>query len=256
MTEHPEAPLTGGNVTAGVVRVGDTVRRPAGPWTPAVHALLRHLERKGFSGAPRALGLDARGREILTYAEGAATWPWEAFRPLATDAGLLRVAELIAAYHAAAGDFVSPSDAAWSPVAPVRGAADTLCHNDLAPWNLILGPSGKLTFVDWDLAAPGSRLSDLAYAARAFVPLIPDPPYDIAIVRRLALLRDAWRLSAAELVEWVVWRARADLAGFSDRAAAGIEPWRTMWDAGHGAANTEITRFIEGNAAGWRAELG
>ena len=41
-----------------MVRVGDTVRRPAGPWTPAVDALLRHLEDVGFPGAPRALGRD------------------------------------------------------------------------------------------------------------------------------------------------------------------------------------------------------
>lgn len=30
-----EIPLDGGNMSSGVVRVGDTVRRPAGPWTPA-----------------------------------------------------------------------------------------------------------------------------------------------------------------------------------------------------------------------------
>src|SRR6185312_7047731 len=164
MDEHP---LSGGNVTAGVVRVGDTVRRPAGPWTPAVHSLLQHLERKGFTAAPRALGMDAQGREILSFAYGAAAWPWEAFGPLAGDAALLRVAELIGAYHAAVADYWPPPGAAWSPIAPRRGAADTLCHTDLAPWNLILAPSGELTFIDWDLAAPGQRLSDLAYAARA-----------------------------------------------------------------------------------------
>jgi len=250
-----EVPLSGGNVTAGVVRVGDTVRRPAGPWTPAVHALLEHLERKGFSGAPRALGLDAQDREILSFAEGAAAWPWDAFRPLATDAGLLRVAELINGYHAAAADFEPPADAAWSPIAPRREAADTLCHNDLAPWNLILGPAGELTFIDWDLAAPGERISDLAYAARAFTPLIPDPPYDVPIVHRLGLLRDAWRLTAPKLIKAIVWRARADLQGMRERAAAGVEPWATMWVAGHGAANTTITRFIEDSAPNWLAEL-
>ena len=250
-----ERPLSGGNVTAGVVRVGDTVRRPAGAWTPAVHALLTHLERKSFTGAPRALGMDAQGREMLSFAEGAAAWPWEAFRPLASDAGLLGVAGLINDYHAAVADFRPPPDAAWSQIAPRRGAPDTLCHNDLAPWNLILGPAGELTFIDWDLAAPGERLSDLAYAARAFTPLIPNPPYDIPIVHRLGLLREAWKLTADELIEWVVWRARADLAGLTERAAAGIEPWRTMWDQGHGAANTGITRFIEASAAGWRAAL-
>jgi hypothetical protein len=59
--------LVGGNVAPGVHRVGQTLRRPTGPWTLAVHQLLRHLERVGFRGAPRALGIDERGREILTF---------------------------------------------------------------------------------------------------------------------------------------------------------------------------------------------
>lgn len=42
MLEGEEALV--GNVTAGVVRVGETVRRPAGPWTAGVDAFLRHLE--------------------------------------------------------------------------------------------------------------------------------------------------------------------------------------------------------------------
>ena len=68
MTQQ-EIPLLGGN-TSTVVRVGETVRRNAGPWTPAVHSLLRHLEYVGFTGAPRALGIDERGREVLSFLEG------------------------------------------------------------------------------------------------------------------------------------------------------------------------------------------
>lgn len=249
-----ELPLSGGNVTAGVVRVGETVRRPAGPWTPAVHSLLRHLERKGFAGAPRALGLDAQGREMLTFAAGAAAWPWDAFRPLMTDAALVRVAELIAAYHAAVADFRPPPDAAWSLIAP-RNGSQIVCHNDLAPWNLIVGPTGELTLIDWDLAAPGTRLSDLAYAARTFTPLVPDAPLVVPIVRRLQLLAEVWQVRPAELIEAIVWRAQADLAGLRERAEAGVEPWATMWEAGHGAANTAITRFIEENVSGWLAAM-
>ena len=62
-----EIPLLGGN-TSTVVRVGDTVRRNVGPWTPAVHALLRHLEYVGFTGAPRVMGIDDRNREVLLRA--------------------------------------------------------------------------------------------------------------------------------------------------------------------------------------------
>jgi hypothetical protein len=52
-----EIPLTGGNSTPGVVRVGDTVRRPLKP-------------RSGFDGAPRYLGIDSKGRAILSFIDG------------------------------------------------------------------------------------------------------------------------------------------------------------------------------------------
>ena len=61
--------LDGGNV-GGAVRIGDTVRRSAGPWTAAVHALLTHLATKRFTAAPRPLGFDEQGREVLTFLEG------------------------------------------------------------------------------------------------------------------------------------------------------------------------------------------
>jgi hypothetical protein len=32
-----------------IVRIGDTVRRPAQPWTPEVHALLTHLQAVGLT---------------------------------------------------------------------------------------------------------------------------------------------------------------------------------------------------------------
>ena len=70
-----------------------------------------------------------------------------------------------------------------------------------------------------------------------------------------SLLREAWRVTTAELIDAIVWRARADLQGLRERAAAGVEPWATMWDAGHGAANTAITRFIGDSAQSWLAAL-
>lgn len=65
-----ETALGGGRTTAGVVRLGDVVHRPARPWTASVHAVLRHLEAVGFDGAPRVLGFDESGREMLTYMPG------------------------------------------------------------------------------------------------------------------------------------------------------------------------------------------
>ncbi len=64
-----EEVLVGGSVNH-VVRVGDTVRRPTGPRTPAVHAFLRHLESVGYPYAPRVLEVDEQDREVLTFIPG------------------------------------------------------------------------------------------------------------------------------------------------------------------------------------------
>lgn len=68
MTE-PEQSLPGGGINV-VTRVGDTVRRPVGTWTPAVHALLGHLEQQRFFGAPCDHGIDDGGREVLDFLPG------------------------------------------------------------------------------------------------------------------------------------------------------------------------------------------
>src|SRR5438270_7972799 len=97
-------PLSGGTVAARVVRVGDTVRRSLERWSPAVHALLRHLEQAGFAGAPRFLGVDDSGREVLSWIEGVpALRPWP--QALLTDGGVRRLARLLRQFHDAAASF-------------------------------------------------------------------------------------------------------------------------------------------------------
>ena len=61
-----------------VHRRGDVVIRDTGPWSPAVHALLRHLEDVGFAAAPRLVGsgLDHDGREVLTLSWRARSAAW------------------------------------------------------------------------------------------------------------------------------------------------------------------------------------
>jgi hypothetical protein len=115
-----EIPLGGGNVSGGVVRIGDTVRRPAGPWTPAVHALLGHLHAAGFGGAPRPLGLDELGREVLTFIPGTIAWP-DTLALLDPDDRLRRVARLIGDFHDAVTGFCPPPDARWQALGPRRG---------------------------------------------------------------------------------------------------------------------------------------
>ncbi len=156
------------------MRVGHTVRRPTGFWTPSVHALLSHLQDRGFTGSPRVHGLDEQGREVLDYVDGLIVWP-DHFALVESDSALAEVASLIRNFHDAAASFNLFDRHAWSDrgADPV-GPHEILCHNDLAPWNLVRGNGGDWTFIDWDLAAPGRRSWDIAWALLSFAPLMPD----------------------------------------------------------------------------------
>jgi Phosphotransferase enzyme family len=249
-------PLGGGNMSSGVVRVGDTVRRPAGPWTPAVHALLTHLHDAGFRGAPRPLGLDDAGREVLAFIPGTVPWP-EHFDLLDAGPQLRRVARLIREFHDAAAGFTPPPGARWQALTPAEGA-EIIAHHDLAPWNLVAG-TGQWAFIDWDTAAPGTRLWDLAYAVHGFVPLSADPALQRADAEaRLRLMADAYDLTEAQradLVPLLARRTRVMYDFLAREAAAGSQPWARLWAQGHGAAWLADTRYIARREARWRRAL-
>src|SRR5579885_1784998 len=161
--------LSGGNVTP-VVRVDDTVRRVVGPWSAAVHSLLLHLKARGFSGAPRFLGIDEQGREILTFIEGeVGRYPYPSY--ILSDGVLLEAACVVRRYHDATTDYTPPAHAAWQFTYPDATRHEVICHNDLAPYNMVFVDEQPQALIDFDTAGPGPRAWDLAYAAYRFVPL-------------------------------------------------------------------------------------
>src|SRR5690349_17523292 len=118
-----------------VVRVGDTVRRPVLPWTATVHELLRHLESVGFTAAPRVLGIDEQGREILTYLEGdSGPDGWDR---VADEAGLTAMARLLRDYHQAVAGFRPSASASWATHPGPVADGELICHGDFGPWNLV-----------------------------------------------------------------------------------------------------------------------
>lgn len=163
-----EVALTGGNVNQTVVRVGDTVRRAQTPAGPAIHRLLRHLEARGFAGAPRFLGIDAQGREMLSFIPGAVN---DTTRLWTEDAPLLAGARLLRAYHDATADFGTDLDDAWAYRHTDPTRHEIISHNDFAPYNLVFADGMPIAAIDFDLVGPGPRLRDLAYAAYWMVPL-------------------------------------------------------------------------------------
>jgi hypothetical protein len=148
--EVTEQALAGGRQTQGIVRVGQTVRRALHQRSDYVHALLRHLEAVGFDGAPRLLGIDAQGREVLTYLPGeviirSPVW--------LSDARLDSAARLIRRLHdATAGSSLA-------------GDQEVVGHGDLGPHNLVFDGDAAVGIIHWDASvAPGSRLVDLGHA--------------------------------------------------------------------------------------------
>jgi hypothetical protein len=201
-----EVLLPGGTTNAGLVsRVGDTVRRPLRATSPATRALLLHLERVGFDGAPRYLGVDERGREVLSYIPGdAAIFPHPMWA--LSDQALVSVAELLRRYHRAVESF-DPNGHQWPDPIPAAFQRGLVSHNDPNLDNVIFAGGRAVALIDFDLASPGSAAWDLACCARLWVPLRDrrDSPEDTRrrSLERLALFADAYGATAEERVGMV-----------------------------------------------------
>jgi hypothetical protein len=218
-----DGPLAGGTANRGrVIRVGDTVHRPVGAHTPAVHALLRHLHAAGFDAAPRVIGVDERS-EIVGYIEGtAATDPVPEWA--LTEEALVSVGALLRAYHAGCEGFDATAWR-WQRPVPAPWHGPIVTHNDLNPANVVFRDGRAVALIDFDLAAPGSAAFDLAVTACFWAPLRADD--DIGDSRRGR----------------AVARFRTLLDGYGSDAAL-----RREVVAATGAANGWIADVIEENA--------
>ncbi|MFF4890750.1 phosphotransferase [Micromonospora chersina] len=182
-----EERLPGGFVTE-VVRIGDTVRRTPPARAEFGAALLRHLAAAAPGLAPRHLGVDERGRQVLTHLDGRVPWRDREDAAFFADPALTRLAGLVRALHdACAGS-------------PLAGDAETVCHRDLSPKNTVYrdSPAGPVpvAFLDWDLAGPGRRIEDVAFAGWHWAALGGDAdPAELA--RRCRLLCDAYEAAGS-----------------------------------------------------------
>ena len=219
MAENGEQPLNGGARTSGVVRVGATVRRPRHARSEFVHALLRHLEAAGFTGAPRALGYDEQGREVVTYIEG------EVPRGLPfrlSDARLLSATALIHAFHEA------------TATSPLRAGEEVVCHGDLGPHNTVFRGDTATAVIDWDAeVTPGRRLVDFAHAVWCFADVTEAAVPVAEQARKLQLMCDAYPgMTPSAVVEELTarfHRARAQHTAAGRTAAAEVFDRLIAW---------------------------
>jgi hypothetical protein len=239
-----ERRLEGGDLNV-VVRVGDTVRRPRARWSPAVHALLRHFEEAGFDGAPRFLGIDEDGREILSYVDGD-----PGLSPVpAGDEVVVELARLVRRMHDAQEGFSHPGPWFGDRTGPV------VCFGDFFPPNVVFRDGLPVALIDWDLATPGKRATDVGALASWWAPLRPDEEaarYGLPTDRRGRRLRaicDAYGLEErGDVVEQALAQRRDGFELHCELGGEQRQPgWREMWDAGSGETILAGVRWLEEN---------
>ncbi|MGH1562347.1 phosphotransferase [Mumia sp. DW29H23] len=246
----PEVPLAGGDVTDGLVRVGATVRRPTGPHSRLVVDVLTHLEAVGFVGAPRFLGTDASGRQVLSYVPGeVASRP----RPgwVADEARMVSVARLLRRYDDAVAPLGIPASADGAHLAApadaprrVAGPPELVGHLDVTPDNVVFVDGEAAALIDFDFARPATRTEEVQNLLLWWAPLVPpqdrpDVLREVDAFARTRLLVEAYGLGPADrgrlvdVVEnaaarsWFLMRERAERLGGG---------WARMWSEGVGDA--------------------
>lgn len=192
---HTEETLRGGNMTSVLKKHGN-IHRERHPWSPSTQRLLLHLEAAGFHQAPKYLGIDVNGREILTFMEGECKHLY----PFTNDTQILRqiitdLAELIRKFHDASASFTTSGRDIWMLSYQGNLPREVICHNDIAPYNVTFINGRPIHLIDFDTCCPAPRIWDIVYALYRFVPFsktIYDP--EKAIFREYTTSKDAdWR---------------------------------------------------------------
>lgn len=203
--------------------------------------------------APRALGIDSDGREILTYVPGEVVWP-DRGDLIESDGAISSVAQWIRKFHDAVSDFDS-NGYEWSHRSrdPTCEATGLICHNDLSTWNLIKSPEGW-TFIDWDLAAPGRRSWDLAWTLLSLVPFNPKSSLsDERVAHRLRVFCDAYGadLVPPDVVDVARQRSAYEAERIRVLGAAGEPPFDRLLAEGHLEMWSGVERHVSCRGQAW-----
>lgn len=225
--------LGGGFANAGqVARRGEFVVRPAPAHAAALHRYLTALAAAGFAGAP--VPVEVRdGREVLTFIAGDVAV--EPFPEWSTADGVLRsVGALLRRLHDAGAEVELDADWPQDFADPGIGAEDAvvLCHNDPAQENVVFRDGEAIALIDFDFAAPGRPVWDVAQAAWYWVPMTEAEGGEDA-ARRLRVLADGYGLDAEgrRILPEIIAQVTTKEHEFVDARVAAGDPVFTRIDA-------------------------
>ncbi|MFE0559082.1 phosphotransferase [Paenibacillus sp. NPDC058910] len=264
-----EEVLPGGNVNE-VVRIGNNVHRTT-KWSSFVHDLLRHLEKQGFEGAPKFIGIDHSGREILSFIPGEVPGnQYPDFKPyIWSDQALIQSAALLRRYHDAVQGFSATSiqpEAAHNSQASEEWDDEVICHNDAALYNIVFRDEVPVALIDFDLAAPGPRIWDMVYMLYTSVPLASfaidsttgtSIPYRSEYhaadrTHRISLFFKSYGIAPPpNMEEWTIRRIEALCDTLTTGAAQGNKAYQRMIDEGHVAHYEKEIQFLQAHFEEW-----
>ncbi|MFD9627136.1 phosphotransferase [Peribacillus muralis] len=254
--------LAGGNVS-NVYRSGNTVRRDLKSNSKRIHGLLTHLEHKGYEYAPKYLGIDEKGREILSYIEGeAGNYPVKKY--MWSNEVLRAIAEMLRQYHDSVSDF--SFEANWQSIDYTPQPAEILCHNDFALYNIVFQKERPMGIIDFDVAGPGPRLWDIAYTLYTCVPLsrfhLDETGEKVhyqtcqdanRIKNRVQLFFDSYGEAVAEdYIEMVLLRLKGLCKTITSKANEGDLAFQRMMDEGHLEHYQNDILFITEHQNDWK----
>ena len=239
---QPPRDIEDGQTASGSVntvkRVGSTVIRPAGAWSPSVHNLLNYLDYKAFSYSPSVIALDPnQNRETLSYIDGnVAMRPWPTC--LLAESGIVEVAQMLLKYHQAVADYVPKSGKIWR-VPDVQWKKGMIVrHGDLGPWNMVWKSEKLVGLIDWDFAEPGYPIEDVAQIAWDCVPLYSPKKSIHAGVRpeeqlpRLKMLCDSYGADMATVIDAVSDMQEKEFRRIKLFGKLGKAPWVMLFKMG------------------------
>lgn len=232
-----------------IIRIENTVRRPVGYWSTSVHKLLKYIEKQDFEGAPKFLGIDDTGREILTFIPGEV--PGDNYPELKTymwsDETLVGLARLLRKYHDSTQGLKLDTSERWQLSYPDASKNEVICHNDAALYNVVFQNQKPVALIDFDMAGPGPRMWDIAYCLYTSVPLASfSPNYSSGAIvtyqsslhadkrhRRINMFLEAYGdLECKDLKKWCIDRLISVCETLRSEAAKGNPAFQKMVDEG------------------------
>ena len=249
-----EEPLFGGLVDGRVVRAGDTVRRPAGPWTATIQALLAHLQTKDFP-SPKPLGIDNQGREVVSWLPGqASNYPWPA--ALLAEDGARQVGALLRRYHEAVAGFAPPEPAVWRHGPQALAPGEIVLHGDFGAHNLLWDGDKPSGVIDFELARPGKPVDDAIFCAVRIAQLRPEKMARAAGFARdpdrrarLEAFADGYGCMAALLLREARGCMLDEEARILRLGRTGLDPWATFLARGLDAEVRGEIAWLDANMA-------